>query len=186
MKILMPLSVLVLTGCQTLPPTVFVREVPVSVSSTNHLDVIRFPSTYKAYTVGRRPDPSNPTMMHEAHILYVRESPDYWNLHPASATPPANVAGTRPADGAFVPLPLNEQLRQEVQKQQQVSQSLAEQARRVQQTTDVLVPAARKAVELTTQIQQRQISLEERLRRLEEAQRPSSFSDWPGVGSTNR
>ncbi len=157
-----------------------------AVSSTNSLDVIRFPSAYKAYTVGRRTDPANSELMHEAHLLYVRESPDRWNLSPPTIIPSANPVGARPVDSTFAPLPLSDQLRQELQKQQQISQSLAEQAQRVQQTTDLLLPAARKAVELTTQIQQRQISLDERLRRLEEVQRPSSLTHWPEVGTTNR
>ena len=80
-SICVPLLFLGFAGCQHVPPTFVVREVPVQVSSTNSLDVIRFPSTYKGYTVGRRPDVSNPGMMHEAHVLYVRETADRWNLH---------------------------------------------------------------------------------------------------------
>ncbi len=180
------LLLLLLAGCQSGPPTVFVREVPVQITSTNTLDVIRFPSAYKAYTVGRRPDAGNPAMMHEAHILYVREASDRWNLQPAAAPalPPATAGAS--ADAAFAPLPVGEQLRHEMQKQQQISQSLAEQQQHFQQSADALVPAVRKTVELGTQLQQRQQSLEDRLRRLEEIQRPASFTNWPSVNSTNR
>ena len=181
-----PLLLLLLAGCHSGPPTVFIREVPVAVSAPNTLDVIRFPSSYQAFTVGRRPDAANPALMHEAHVLYLRESPDRWNLQPAPApsVPPAQPAGS--ADTAFTPLPMSEQLRQEVHKQQQLSQSLTEQQQRFQQSADALVPAVRKTVELGTQIQQRQQSLEDRLRRLEEVQNPPSFTNWPSVTSTNR
>ena len=190
MKNLLLIPLLLLAGCQHVPPTVFVREVPVEAASTSYLDVIRFPAAYKSYTVGRRPDPANPGFMHEAHILYVRETPDRWNLQPAPAPagPPASVPVSNSAsqDAAFVPLPLNEQLRQEMQKQQQISQSLADQTQRFQQTADVLVPAARKAMELTTQVQQTQKSIDDRLRKLEETQRPASFTNWPSLSVTNR
>ena len=184
MKFFLVVVLFVLVGCQHQPRTVFVREVPVHVSASNSLDVIRFPSSYKAYTVGRRHDPSNPAMMHEAHILYVRELPDRWNLQPTAAPglPAANADGS--ADLMFSPLPLNEQLRLEVQKQQQLSQTLAEQTERFQKTADALVPAANQAVALTIQIKERQQSLEERLRRLEEIRRPTTFTNWPST--TNR
>ena len=57
------------------------------------------------------------------------------------------------------------------------------QARRFQQAADLFVPTARKAVDLSTQIEQRQQLLEDRLRRLEDGQRWSSFTNWPA--STN-
>lgn len=183
MKSILPLSMLLLTGCHTIPPTYIIREVSGPGGPTNHLDLIRFPATYQTYWLGRRPDPAHPAVMHEAHVIHVRESTDRWNLNPAS-TPPVTAAGTAPANGAFAPLPLNDQLRLELQKQQQVSQTLTEQAQRVQQTADVLVPAARKAIDLTTQIQQRQLSLEDRLRKLETIQRPGGFNDWNSF--TNR
>lgn len=187
MKSILPLSMLLLTGCHTIPPTYILREVAGPAGPTNHLDVIRFPATYQTYWLGRRPDPANPAVMHEAHVIHVRESADRWNLNPAPAsTPPVSTAGTAPANGAFAPLPLNDQLRLELQKQQQVSQTLTEQAQRVQQTADVLVPAARKAIDLTTQVQQRQGTIEDRLRRLEESRRPAPPVDWLRAAPTNR
>jgi len=183
---LLPVLVLGLAGCQHVPPTFVVREVPVQVSSNNSLDVIRFPSSYKGYTVGRRPDVSNPALMHEAHILYVRETADRWNLQPPAA-PVITPALSAPApDATFAPLPVSEQLRQELQKQQQQTQSLAEQTKRFQQSADALVPAAMKAVELSTLMQQRVQLMESRLRQLEEGPRRSGPTNWIGLGSTNR
>ncbi len=117
-----------LTGCVHQPfPTVFIREVPVQVTSSNRLDVIRFPASYHAYTIGRRTDPANPGFMHEAHILYVREASDRWNLQPpaAPAQPPLNPVAA--PEAAFAPLPLDQQLRTELQEQRRVSQALQEQ-----------------------------------------------------------
>lgn len=187
MKHLPLLALFGLVGCQNIPPTVFVREVPVRVTTTNTLDVIRFPSTYTAYTVGRRPDAAHPNVMHEAHILYVREAPDRWNLQPPVASVPSPLPANLVQDGAFAPLSMDAQLRQELQRQQQLSQSLAEQTQRAQQSADSLVPAARQVMELTTQVQKRQQSIDERLRRLEEASGPvSNFTNWPSLGPTNR
>ena len=183
--LILAVSFLALTGCRHAPvPTFVVREVPVQVTSTNTLDVIRFPSSYRAYTVGRRIDPAHPGFMQESHVLYVREAPDRWNLQPPAAPSPPPVLSTAPVDAAFVPLPLDQQLRTELQEQRRASQALHEQAQRFQQAADVFVPTARKAVELSNQIDQRQQLLEDRLRRLEEGQRWSSFTNWPA--STNR
>lgn len=175
-----------LAGCQHVPQTVLVREVPAPVATTNSLDGIRFPSVYKAYTVGRRRDAANPAVMHETTVLYVLETPDRWNLQPPTAPVTAPAIPAVLPDPTFAPLPISEQLRQEIQKQQQLSQSLSEQNANVQKTVGALVPAASKAVELSIQTQQRQQSLEERLRRLEEGQHPASPTNWPGFSSTNR
>lgn len=183
---LLPVLLLGFAGCQHVPPTFIVREVPVQVSSSNSLDVIRFPSAYKGYTVGRRPDASNPALMHEAHILYVRETSDRWNLQPPAApviTPGLSAAAP---DATFAPLPVSEQLRQELQKQQQQTQSLAEQTKRFEQSANALVPAATKAVELSTLMQQRLLMLDARLRQLEAGPGLTSPTNWTSLGSTNR
>ncbi len=183
---LLPVLLLGFAGCQHVPPTFVVREVPVQVSSSNSLDVIRFPSSYKGYTVGRRPDVSNPAMMHEAHILYVRETSDRWNLQPPAVpviTPALSVAAP---DATFAPLPVTEQQQLELKKQQQLNQSLAEQTQRFKQSADVLVPAVHKAVELSTLMQQRVQLLESRLRQLEEGPRPATPTNRVNFGSTNQ
>ena len=178
-------AALVLAGCQTAPPTVFVRELPVRVATSNQLDVIRFPSTYRSYTIGRRADPRNPTVMHESHILYVRETPDRWNLQPPAAASSA-LPLTPPADPTFSPLPVAEQLRQELLKQQRISQDMTDQNGRVQKSADVLLPAANKVAEISSQMNQRQQLIEERLRRQEQNQRAVAPTNWPAFGSTNR
>ena len=183
---LLPVLLLGFAGCQHVPPTFVVREVPVQITSSNSLDVIRFPSSYKGYTVGRRPDVSNPALMHEAHILYVRETSDRWNLQPPAAPMITPALSAVAPDPTFAPLPVSEQLRQELQKQQQQTQSLAEQTKRFQQSADALVPAAMKAVELSTLMQQRVQSLEARLRQLEGGPRLTSPTNWTSLGSTNR
>ena len=175
-----------LAGCQHVPQTVLVREVPAPVTTTNSLDGIRFPSVYKAYTVGRRRDAANPAVMQETTVLYVLETPDRWNLQPPTAPVTAPAIPAVVPDPTFTQLPISEQLRQEIQKQQQLSQSLSEQNASFQKTVGALVPAASKAVELSILVQQRQQLQEERLRRLEEGQRPASRTNWPVFNSTNR
>ncbi len=183
---LLPVLLLGFAGCQHMPPTFVVREVPVQVSSSNSLDVIRFPATYKGYTVGRRPDASNPAMMHESHVLYVRETSDRWNLQPPAAPASTFLLPAAAPDATFAPLPVSEQLGQELKRQQQNTLAQAEQIQRFQQSADALVPAARKAVELSTLMQQHLMQIESRLRQLEGGSRPTSFTNWPGSGSTNR
>ena len=173
---LLPAILLALPGCVHRPaPTVFIREVPVQVVSSNAaLDAIRFPASYRAYTVGRRMDSANPELMQEAHIIYVRESTDRWNLHPAPAGVPLPSGGHGSVDAAFVPLALDEQVRFE----------LNEQTQRLQQASDALVPAARKLFEFSAQGEARLQQFEDRLRRLDGSQRMSSFTNWSS--NTNR
>jgi len=181
------LAVTSLAGCVHPPsPSVFVREVPTQVTSTNTLDVIRFPATYKAYTVGRRIDPANRGLMHETHVLYVRESPDRWNLQPpisgTGVTIPANVTN----DAAFSPLPIEQHLRTELQEQRRISQTLHDRTQQFQEAADTFASTARKAVEQFNQIQQRQALFDERLRRLEEGSRWSHLTNWPPASGTIR
>ncbi len=183
---LLPVLLLGFVGCQHVPPTFVVREVPVQVSSSNSLDGIRFPSSYKGYTVGRRPDVSNPALMHEAHILYVRETSDRWNLQPPAAPMITPAVSATAPDATFAPLPVSDQQQLELKRQQQQTQSLAEQTKRFQQSADALVPAAMKAVELSTLMQQRVQLMESRLRQLEEGPRRSGPTNWTGLSSTNR
>lgn len=180
-------TVFMIVGCVSPAPTVFIREVPVrAVSSTNSLDVIRFPASYRAYTVGRRIDPHNPGMMSEAHVLYVRESSDRCNLSQPNSSPSLPLPATAQADGVFAPLPLDQVIRSEIQEQRRVSQGLQEKTRSFEQAVDVFVPAAKKAVELSGQLKERQQQLDERLRRLEEVQRWSQSTSLPPSAGTNR
>ena len=126
-----------LSGCMHQPvPTFVIREVPVQVASSNSLDALRFPASYHAYTVGRRVDPANPDFMQESHVLFIRESHDRWNLHPSATSSPL-LAPAGPTDAAFVPLPLDEQVRSELQQQRRASQSLLEQTQSFQKAADV-------------------------------------------------
>lgn len=169
-KVPLVVGVCALTGCVTSsPPTVFVREVPTQTVSTSRLDVIRFPATYNSYTVGRRIDPRNPGVMQESHVFYVRESQDRWNLNPAPAGVETTPLPAAPPDAAFAPLPIGDQLRQELQQQRQFSNTLNEQAQRIREMADKFVPAAQRAVEMNRELNRRQEDLNDRLNRLEQA-----------------
>ncbi len=187
MKAILVLCLCALTGCVTpTPPTVLIREVPSQPTSTSRLDIVRFPATYKSYTVGRRVDPNNPGVMQESHVFYVRESQDRWNLNPAPVGADLAPLSPAPADPAFTPLPLSEQLRQELVQQRQVSQSLNDQIQRMKVVADTFVPAAQRTVELTRELNRRQQALDDRLHRLEQSGPVLLPTNAPVLPSTNR
>ncbi len=156
---------LLIAGCATGPtPTFVVREVPVAVSSTNRLDVIRFPASYRAYHVGRRIDSGNPTVLHESHVLYVREQPERWNLQPSATVPDLPGAPQAPA---VVPLPIEGQLRLELRKQESATQAIEAQSQKLKAVTDAIEPLMQSTSALTSGLDARQKRIEERLRLLE-------------------
>ena len=160
-KWILPLALL--TGCTNpAPPTFVVREVP--ATSGPGLDLLRYPSNYRAYSVGRRIDPSTPTILHDSHVLYIREQPERWNLQPSEK--PMDLPGA-PRPAAEVPLPLDEQLRLELRKQKESTQAVEAQWQRLNQVTESIPPLLRSTANLTTIIEAGQKRIEERLRVLE-------------------
>ncbi len=161
--------------CQTMVFQDAVRLVP---ASTN-LDAIRYPAVYKAYPVGRMVDPHNRDVMHDAHVIYVRQCPDFWNLHPLTA--PAVPLGptVAPTNGAYAPLPLGDELRLELNAQKQATKSVQEQAQRLGQAAEKLTPLTDHLLQQQIDVQQRLRLSDERLRRLEEEMRRSQTLPGP-------
>ncbi|MBL9170592.1 MAG: hypothetical protein JNN07_22865 [Verrucomicrobiales bacterium] len=165
MNIKLALPLLALTGCMnSKPPTFVVREVPVAVSSTNSLHRLRYPSTYRAISVGRRPDPANPDILHDSYVLYIRDQPERWNLRPSEHQ--LDLPGA-PRPAAEVPLPLDEQLRLELRKQKAATQAVEEQSQRLQMVTESIPPLVRSTATIATNLAGWQQRFEERLRLLE-------------------
>ena len=177
-KWILPLALL--TGCTNpAPPTFVVREVP--ATSGPGLDLLRYPSNYRAYSVGRRIDPSTPTILHDSHVLYIREQPERWNLQPSEK--PMDLPGA-PRPAAEVPLPLDEQLRLELRKQKEAAQMVEAQAQRLKAVTESLPSLLQSAASIATNVDARQRRFEERLRVLE-AERFGS-NPTPSLLLTNR
>lgn len=165
MKCIALIALLALTACTHFPPpAVVVREVPVAVSSTNSLDELRYPSHYRAYSVGRRPDPANPNILHDGYVLYLREMPERWRLQPSER--PIDLPGA-PRPAAEAPLPLDDQLRIELRKQKQAALASEAQSERLRVVADSLPPLMRSTAAIATNIEAWQKRVEDRLRLLE-------------------
>lgn len=183
MKIISVVSLLALTGCvHPTPPTFVVREVPVSIVSTNSLDRLRYPSTYRAISVGRRPDPNNPNILHESSVLYIREQPERWNLQPSETR--LDLPGA-PRPASEVPLPLDEQLRLELRKQKAATQAVEEQSQRLQKVTESIPPLVRSTANIATNLDGWQRRFDDRLRLLE-AERIATNTTTSLIINTNR
>lgn len=61
-------------------PPLFVKEIKAEQSGS--VSALRYPETLKAYSVGRRIDSSDPSLMYEGGILYRIENDSAWNLQP--------------------------------------------------------------------------------------------------------
>lgn len=165
MKSLGLIPLLALTACTHLPPpAVVVREVPVAMASTNRLDELRYPSHYRAYSVGRRPDPSNPNILHDGYVLYIRDQPERWNLQPSER--PIDLPGA-PRPAAEVPLPLDEQLRLELRKQKQAALASEAQSERLRVVAESLPLLMRSTSAIATNVDMWQKRVDDRLRLLE-------------------
>ncbi len=183
MKLIPAFALLALTGCMnTTPPTFVVREVPVAVASTNSLDRLRYPSTYRAVSVGRRPDPNNPNILHESSVLYIREQPERWNLYPSEKQ--LDLPGA-PRPAGEVPLSLDEQLRLELRKQKAATQAVEEQSQRLQMVTESIPPLVRSTANIATNLDGWQRRFDERLRMLE-AERLATNTTTSLIINTNR
>ena len=101
--------------------------VPGTALSLPDADDVRNSGALKAYPTGRYEDPNDPSVMHEAHVLYRAEQPPSWNLNPTvdTAVPLGpTVAVTNPAKETAA---MTGELEQKIQQQNQLLQSTYEQ-----------------------------------------------------------
>lgn len=88
---------------------------------------VRMGESLKAYPIGRTIDPNDPSVMHEAHIVYRKETDATWNLDPNAPTVVALGPTLAVADPANTPNPLPAELESKLAQQNQLVASLIEQ-----------------------------------------------------------
>jgi len=127
------------SGCETLQRKPAVASAPTSppapavapVSGTDldqtNVEKVRISETLKSYPVGRYLDPTDPNVMHEAHVVYRKEAGASWNLNPNAPTVVPLGPVLAVADPAKTPNPLPAELEQKMAEQNQLVASLIEQ-----------------------------------------------------------
>ncbi|MGH7945598.1 MAG: hypothetical protein ACREF9_11380 [Opitutaceae bacterium] len=103
--------------------------VPVAGTDIDQTNVekVRVGETLKSYPVGRYVDPTDPNVMHEAHVVYRKEAGSSWNLNPNAPTVVPLGPVLAVADPAKTPSPLSAELEQKMAEQNQLVASLIEQ-----------------------------------------------------------
>jgi hypothetical protein len=101
--------------------------VPGTALSLPNASDVRNSEALKAYPVGRYEDPNDPSVMHEAHVIYRAEQPPSWDFNPTveTAVPLGpTVAVNNPAKGDPG---MTGELEQKIQQQNQLLQATFEQ-----------------------------------------------------------
>lgn len=125
-------------GCETMPNKMRVIPPPppappvvAPVSGTDldqgNVEKIRVSETLKSYPVGRYVDPIDQNVMHEAHVVYRKESGSSWNLNPNAPTVVPLGPVLAVADPAKTPGLLPAELEQKMAEQNQLVATLIEQ-----------------------------------------------------------
>jgi len=109
------------------PPAPVVAPVSGTDLDQTNLEKVRVAETLKGYPVGRYVDDRDPTVMHEAHVVYRREAGASWNLNPNAPTVVPLGPVLAVADPARTPAPLPVELEQKMAEQNQLVASLIEQ-----------------------------------------------------------
>lgn len=125
------------TGCESLqkktatapPPPAPVAIAPVAGTELDQTNAehVRAGETLKSYPVGRYVDPTDPDVMHEAHVVYRKEAGASWNLNPNAPTVVPLGPVLAVAEPAKTPNPLPAELEQKIGEQNQLMASLIEQ-----------------------------------------------------------
>jgi hypothetical protein len=128
---------LAFAGCQTTeksahksaPPSLEPSPAPLTASELdpNNAEKVRVNESLKAYPTGRYVDPDDPNVMHEAHLIYRRETGANWNLNPNAPTVVPLGPVLAVADAAKTPNPLPAELEKKIAEQNQLMATLIEQ-----------------------------------------------------------
>lgn len=126
-------------GCETVKtksatapvPAIAPSPVAAPVAGTDldvaNVEKVRVSETLKSYPVGRYVDPTDPNVMHEAHVVYRKEAGSTWNLNPNAPTVVPLGPVLALADPARTPGPLPVELERKMAEQNQLVASLIEQ-----------------------------------------------------------
>ena len=128
MKYLALFSLVFVASCASRPQLVL-RPAP---SSVTPIESVRYSEVVRAYQLGRLVDPANPELMAEAHPVYRLEVSPRWNLHPGSPNS-ANLLNP-PPDAAFAPMPINDAVIAEMNRQRETTALVMQQANRLAQS----------------------------------------------------
>lgn len=128
-------------GCETMdrktasgtvplsPPAPAPKVAPVAGTDLDPTNVekVRVGETLKSYPVNRYIDPTDPNVMHEAHVVYRKEAGAAWNLNPNAPTVVPLGPVLAVADPAKTPGLLPAELEAKMAEQNQLVASLIEQ-----------------------------------------------------------
>jgi len=130
MKYLALIPLVLVASCASRPPQVVVRPLP--SPAVEPVEAVRYGEVVRAYHVGRYVDPNHPEAMHEQHPVYRVEVSARWNLHPG----PLNTANllNPPPDAAFAPLPTNDALVAEMNRQREATARVMQEAGKLAQS----------------------------------------------------
>jgi hypothetical protein len=133
MKYLALIPLVFVASCASRPQLV-VRPAP--PAAVEPVEAVRYSEVVRAYYIGRFIDPNHPETMHEQHPVYRIEASARWNLHPG----PANTVNllNPPPDTAFAPMPTNDVVIAELNRQREVTERVMSQAVRLSQSYDEL------------------------------------------------
>jgi hypothetical protein len=129
MKYLALIPLVLVASCASRPQLV-VR--PSSPPAVEPVEAVRYGEVVRAYHIGRYVDPNHPEAMHERHPVYRIEVSARWNLHPGALNT-ANLLNP-PPDAAFAPLPTNDVLVAEMNRQREATASVMLEAAKLAQS----------------------------------------------------
>jgi hypothetical protein len=133
MKLIYLLVPFFFLGCSAQRPLAEIQPtdppatVPGTALSLPNANEVRNSEALKAYPVGRYEDPNDPSVMHEAHVIYRAEEPPSWDFNPTveTAVPLGpTVAVNNPAKDYTG---MTGELEQKIQQQNQLLQATFEQ-----------------------------------------------------------
>ncbi len=169
MKYLMLIPLVFATSCAShRPKPVFLNlSPPPAVAPPG---AVRYPEVVRAYHLGRYVDPNHPGEMHEQHDIYRVEAQSAWNLHPGPVGLVAPISVGALTNAAYSPVPVNDPVAAEVNRQRQITQTMLAEADRLTGALQQLGQAIRQTRSVARENQQLRQQLNTALKRLDSLQ----------------
>jgi hypothetical protein len=104
-EVLILITVLALSGCQTPPPARPIPVRPVTSPPIVTPSQVRAPELVRTYTLGAYVDFDDPNVRHEGHVIHRLEGAATWNLSPTKPEPVLAAAEIRPVPPLPLPMP---------------------------------------------------------------------------------